>query len=265
MKKLFEMLKGAPKAKVAKLAYAFIGVVVSGAILIAATTSMAWFSQNRRTDASEMEIKANDEGTVATYEVFKYDLENENVVKTTNTSVQLNTHDAVFLSENAHNPVFIRLQITTKNANLEEGRATLEIARSSTDHELSKMLSSVGRFSCSTAVDYEGAATDEDVYNVAKNYFCNPNGSMKTSPVQSSMFISGSAGNYAKADSITLDGSDVEKSGGDTTTFYLTLCICYDTYYSEHLAVGDTYHYLDSESVQFAVENDISNITILLS
>ena len=114
MKKLFEMLKGAPKAKVAKLAYAFIGVVVSGAILIAATTSMAWFSQNRRTDASEMGVRSNVDDVEVDYIVYlKGEDGTVDNTKRIDDEVRFRTYDTVFRSRNKDNPVIVRITLTS--------------------------------------------------------------------------------------------------------------------------------------------------------
>ena len=266
MKKFIEMFKNAPRAKVTKLAFAFVGVLVSGAILIAAATSMAWFSNNHKSDGRQMALEAQNDGTSLSYEVYKSNSAGTEVEKITSldTEIVMNTHDAVFLSENRYNPIFLRIGITTENTNLTNGTATFSISRSSTDHELTKYLSTVGRFACSASVNYDGASTNLAIYTAALNYFCNNNGTLKT-PASSAMFISGSAGNYTKQATITLPAVEVDVSEGASTTFYLTLCICYDTSYSNWLAYGDTFRYLDADAQLFNVEDDLSSITVVLS
>ncbi|MBQ3638999.1 MAG: hypothetical protein II955_00575 [Clostridia bacterium] len=209
MKRLLKRLKILPKAKLMKLAYAFVGMIVSGAILIAATTSMAWFSQNKRVDARELEIKTLQGGISAEYRVYKWKYEEGALLEgmgtnladdgttplTLNSSFKLNTHDVVFTSENLYTAAIVRIELSDESNQYtgKAGTIRLTLTRDPSKDTganqggtLSDTITSVATFSCANqAVTYGGAndpdPTDADeVYQAARDFFCNAEGKLKT-------------------------------------------------------------------------------------
>lgn len=267
MKEFFKMLKNAPKAKVAKLAYAFVGVIVSGAILVAATTSVAWFSQNRKTDANELQIKTLQDDTAAQYSVYKWDFEEGDIENghgtnvdsesnplTLGTGFTLNTHDVVFTSENEYNAAFVRIELTGSKYADKSGTLTVTLTRSteydSNETVLTDTLSSVAQFACTTGtVTYEENA--DTVYHNAFGMFCNAeDGKLKPSgsftKQRFTTYDTGDDGagnpvysNYAKTNQLEFT---VNYAAGDWTDgkLYIYLCICYDEILAELVARGNT-------------------------
>lgn len=290
MKGFFKMLKNAPKAKVAKLAYAFVGVIVSGAILVAATTSVAWFSHNRKTDANEMQIKTLQDDTEAQYSVYKWDFEEGDIENghgtnvdsesnplTLGTGFKLNTHDVVFTSENEYNPAFVRIELTGSKYEGKSGSLTVTLTRSTAKDDannvLTETLSSVAQFACTTgAVAYVEDA--DPVYKNAFAMFCNEDdGKLKESGdftrARFTTYDTNTDGegnhtysNFQKTNQLQFT---VNYNAGDWTDgkLYIYLCICYDEILAEMVARGNTDFsaFLDIGTSK-EMENDLSEIYV---
>lgn len=209
MKGLVKLFKRVPKTKITKLVHAFVGMIVSGAVLIAATTSMAWFAQNKRAEARELEVKTSQGGINAEYRVYKWKYEEGALLEgvgtnfaddgttplTLNSSFKLNTHDVVFTGENRYTAAIVRIELSDES-NQYVGRAgTLQLTLTRDPNmdtsenyggTLSDTITSVATFSCANqAITYGGAnapdPTDADeVYQAARDFFCNVEGKLKT-------------------------------------------------------------------------------------
>ncbi len=267
MKKFLSMFKSAPKGKVAKLAYAFFGIIVSGVILVAATTSMAWFSNNQRTDANALELKSLQNDTTARYSVYKWDFEEGNIANghgtnldsesnplTLETGFSLNTHDVVFTSENLYNPAFVRIELTGSKYEGKSGSLTVNLIRSeeydSNETVLTETLSSVAQFACTTgAVAYLDNA--ETVYSTAYGLFCNAeNGKLKNSgPFVKKEFTTYDVeeeggnpvySNFEKVNELEFSVSYNAEDWTEDGKLYIYLCVCYDEILAELVARGNT-------------------------
>lgn len=306
MKNRIKRAQSVPKAKAAKLAYAFVGMVVCGAVLIAAITSVAWFAQNQRVDARNLEIKTLREGITAEYRVYKWQYEEGALLEgngtnyaadgitplTLNSDFKLNTHDVVFTSENLYTAAIVRVELSDANGWYVGGAGTLRITvtrdpdKDAEEHyggTLSETITSVATFSCmDQAVTYGGEgdpdpADADEVYQAARDFFCDGEGQLKTS---GSGFSSQAFATYTTT--VTNGAPYYSDFGKDEDTvdlvffvsytadswqgnkLYVYLCITYDDVLAEEVVARGSSNYLtyiDLGNLK-EIKNDLSMITV---
>lgn len=282
MKKLAQMFKGAPKAKVAKLAYAFLGIIVSGAILVAATTSFAWFSRNQRTDANAMEIKTAQDDTEATYTVYTYDTKQNKGVDTASLEggFQLNTHDVVFTSENIHNAAFVKIVLTGSKYQNKAGTLSVSIARSTAadnaQNPLTETLSSVAQFAYTTDVSYAADANADAIYTALFAKFCDgETGMLKTTYTDGTDRMSFVSYTSTTVDGVTtysnfnksaaeIEFANISYAAGDWNNNKLCvyLCICYDEIPVNKIVDKSDFMQLVDIGKSKTMANDLTSITV---
>ena len=137
MGEFLKKLKNLPGKQRAKLVYALISVVTSAAVLIAATTTMAWFSSNRDVDASRMQIATEYDDLTARCAVYLWDVDTEKGVSQNedSTNILLNqgkpflTYDTIFVERNRYNPVIVEITVTGERYQNKGGTLTVTVER----------------------------------------------------------------------------------------------------------------------------------------
>ncbi|MBO4308695.1 MAG: hypothetical protein J5885_02585 [Clostridia bacterium] len=275
MKGLVKLFKRVPKAKVTKLAYAFVGMIVSGAILIAATTSMAWYSNNRRTNSNDMAIRSNVDDAEVDYVVYlKGEDETVNSSQRISDEVKFRTYDTIFLARNKDNPVIVRITLTSPRLQaLESGTMTLVLDRAHimdglTELNLEKTssyFSSLMLFAAAVEnpTTYSGYADNDALYSgVIGTYFNDTtNTPIFKDTVNTYSFVSGNT----KINTLEIPVNYTAGDWNDEDELNIYLMINYDKsrVVSDGFAAADmTAGLLMTEKI---LANDLSRITLTSS
>lgn len=121
--------------------YPLVALMLSFCLVI--TSSVAWFTLNRKTDATDMEMGLAVDDTSAIYQAYMYDLETElgtdqasdgsdlNIANLT-----LNPYDTIFRAKNKYTPAFAKITIKRNQSMPDTGTVHVSVFRMD-DSELS--------------------------------------------------------------------------------------------------------------------------------
>lgn len=275
------MLKLDKSKKMELAATGFLSITSLVALVFA---TFSWFVVDKDVDAtSTATILDYDDILDIDYTIYKYDLDNEEVITGDSSSdtlslanLSLNKYDAVFTDQNVWNPVIVRFELSSQAYQNSSGYLDLTLTRlldeldfnnvsNDDEQSLAALFSNV----CSMNVGFGftlSGNTPDDIYNSALTYF---NATAQQSNAQS--FVSGDYGNYSKAEYIGFDQPFTSSNWSivdSRSVLYVYLYISYNpTLTQSYIDHRSDNSILDivSHGINISVTNDIQAIKIRIN
>ena len=283
MSGFIQKLKNSLGGQRLKIARAVMGVALSAAMLVAASVSFAWFSNNRDVNGAGMGIDVRREGVDVEFEYFKYDMNGQSYVSASDlSSIEFNQYDLVFRSRNNYTPIVIRFSVNkaqlpdngTLVANIYRDINADEFVTEGGKKKMSKFSSSVMRFTPYINPSYYSATASTQFtnvhdpnYNTVRAYTGSTQGGTQVFTTVS--YSDNTINSIEKEDVVSLRFDFVKSNfAGDTVFAYIY--VTYDEGFNAGSYNGlmgiylktAGYTSLNEESVKF--DNDFTAVEIML-
>lgn len=193
---MFKFLSSKFKTKKWQLIASSFGVLVAICLMFVAVSGYAWFSNNKKVEASNMSVKVGVDDVVATYNVYYKNVDGQVQETDFLSNIEMHTYDPVFTYKNVNNPVVVRIQITSPSlyeASTESDSSLIfKLSRSVIEDtnevegnrkRTSHYISSIMDFGMAIEDSDNNPRTIEEIYTNAYNKYFSPYSAKEVTPV----------------------------------------------------------------------------------